>query len=52
MEVVGHLGKKVKTLPHEGKKAILAELVGGTVQAGTIAEKGASAGMVYMPVTR
>ncbi len=41
----------VKVVSYEGKQAILAQVVSGTVKAGNIAEKEATACMVYLPET-
>ncbi|MRR57046.1 MAG: hypothetical protein EG824_02360 [Deltaproteobacteria bacterium] len=40
---------KVKVVAYEGNQAIIAEVVDGTVKAGNIAEKDATACMVYVP---
>jgi hypothetical protein len=40
---------KVKVVAYEGNQAIIAEVVEGTVKAGNIAEKDATACMVYVP---
>lgn len=40
---------KVKVVAYEGSQAIIAEVVDGTVKAGNIAEKDATACMVYIP---
>jgi hypothetical protein len=42
---------KIKVLSYEGNQAIVAEVVEGTVKAGNIAEKEATACMVYVPET-
>lgn len=40
---------KVKVVSYEGNQAIIADVVEGTVKAGNIAEKDATACMVYVP---
>lgn len=42
---------KIKVLSYEAKQAIIAEVVEGTVKAGNIAEKEATACMIYAPDT-
>lgn len=42
---------KIKVLFYEGNQAIIAEVVEGTVKAGNIAEKEATACMIYVPET-
>lgn len=42
---------KIKVLSYEGNQAIIAEVVEGTVKTGNIAEKEATACMVYVPET-
>ncbi len=41
---------KIKVLSYDGKQSILAQVVEGTVTPGNIAEKEATACMVYVPV--
>lgn len=43
---------KIKVLSYDGKQSILAQVVEGTVSPGNIAEKEATACMVYVPVTK
>jgi len=42
---------KIKVLSYEGKQSILAQVVEGTVKPGNIAEKEATACMIYVPAT-
>lgn len=42
---------KIKVLSYEGSQSIIAEVVEGTVKPGNIAEKDATACMVYVPDT-
>jgi len=42
---------KIKVLSYEGSQSIIAEVVEGTVKPGNIAEKDATACMVYVPET-
>jgi len=41
---------KIKVLSYDGKQSILAQVVEGTVRPGNIAEKEATACMIYVPV--
>ena len=41
---------KIKVLSYDGKQSILAQVVEGTVKPGNIAEKEATACMIYVPV--
>ncbi len=41
---------KIKVLSYDGKESIIAQVVEGTVKPGNIAEKEATACMIYVPV--